>query len=141
MNVAHPAPASRSIPGDPETAPTVRDFVRVAKALADEGRVRALLALAGGELCLCQLVDLLGLAPSTVSRHVKELCAAGLVTRRKQGKWHYFRLAGGDARQPAAGGLAWLAASVGGGREAAEILAAQCCVRDKDLAELTACYA
>jgi len=120
--------------------PSVNDFVQVAKALADEGRTRALLALAGSELCLCQLVDLLELAPSTVSKHVNQLYAAGLVTRRKQGKWHFFRLAGDEAVEPAAGALAWLSASVGGGREAAAMRAAQCCVRDKDLAELTACY-
>lgn len=122
------------------TPPTVDHFVRVAKALADEARVKTLLALAGSELCLCQIVDLLGLAPSTVSKHVNQLYAAGLVERRKQGKWHYFRLAGGAASEPAAGALAWLDSSVGGGHEAAALQAAQCCVRGKDLAELTACY-
>lgn len=122
------------------TTPTVNDFLQVAKALADEARVRTLLAVAGDELCLCQLVDLLGLAPSTVSKHVNQLYAAGLVERRKQGKWHYFRLAGDAASEPAAGALAWLRASLGGGGEAAAIRAAQCCVRDKDLSELTACY-
>lgn len=126
------------------TPPTVDHFVRVAKALADEARVKTLLALAGSELCLCQIVDLLGLAPSTVSKHVNQLYAAGLVERRKQGKWHYFRLAGGaasePAAEPAAGALTWLRSSVGGGREAAALQAAQCCVRGKDLAELTACY-
>ena len=122
-------------------SPTLQDFVRVAKSLADEARVRTLLALAGGELCLCQIVDLVELAPSTVSKHVNQLYAVGLVERRKQGRWHYFRLAGGGAAEPAAGALGWLREALGGSGEAAEIHAAQCCVRDKDLAELTTCYA
>ena len=63
------------------------------KALADKHRVRALLALEGQELCLCNLQDLLGLAPSSVSRHMSILQEAGFVTSRKKGKWTYFSLA------------------------------------------------
>ncbi len=73
------------------------DLVNVARALADESRVRALLALRGGELCLCQIIELLGLAPSTVSKHMDVLFRAGLVERRKEGRWHYFQLAGRPA--------------------------------------------
>jgi DNA-binding transcriptional ArsR family regulator len=40
----------------------MREFMAVAKALADENRVRMLLALRGGELCVCQITELLGLA-------------------------------------------------------------------------------
>jgi len=80
----------------------------ISKALADENRVRALLALAPGELCLCQLIVLLGLAPSTVSKHMNILAEAGLVTRRKEGKWHYFSLAGDGAPAPVRQALAWV---------------------------------
>jgi DNA-binding transcriptional ArsR family regulator len=72
-------------------------FLTLSKALNDETRVRILTALGRGELCLCQIVELLGLAPSTLSKHVHLLSAAGLVRRRKQGRWHYFRLAGKEA--------------------------------------------
>jgi ArsR family transcriptional regulator len=67
------------------------------KALSDRTRVRALLALRDGELCLCQLVGLLVLAPSTLSKHMNILAEAGLVEREKRGRWQYFRLPGTDA--------------------------------------------
>lgn len=71
----------------------MRDFLAVTKALSDESRVRALMALSGGELCVCQLIELLGLAPSTVSKHLAVLHQAGLVETRKDGRWIYYRLA------------------------------------------------
>ena len=72
-------------------------FLRITKALSDETRVRGLLALEDGELCLCQLIDFLELAPSTVSKHMTLLHEAGLVERRKEGRWHFYRLAGPKA--------------------------------------------
>ena len=45
----------------------MREFMNITKALEDENRVRALLALRKGELCVCQLTELFGLAASTVS--------------------------------------------------------------------------
>ena len=62
------------------------------KALCDEGRLRAYLALAQGELCVCQITALLKLAPSTVSKHMAVLKQAGLVDGRKAGRWNYYRL-------------------------------------------------
>ena len=70
----------------------MRQFVGIVKALADESRVRALMALAGGELCVCQIIELLGLAPSTVSKHMAVLHQARLVETRKDGRWIYYRL-------------------------------------------------
>jgi DNA-binding transcriptional ArsR family regulator len=70
----------------------MRPFIDIAGALADEHRARALLALRKGELCLCQITELLGLAPSTVSKHLSVLKGAGLVEARKQGRWMYFRI-------------------------------------------------
>ena len=72
-------------------------FLNISKALSDRTRVRALMALKNGELCLCQLVCLLLLAPSTLSKHMNLLTEAGLVERRKEGRWHYFCLAGPEA--------------------------------------------
>ena len=69
-------------------------FRAVQKALADSSRVRALALLVHGELCLCELIQVLGLAPSTVSRHMSELHRAGLIARRKEGRWQFYRLAG-----------------------------------------------
>lgn len=70
----------------------MKEFLAITKALADENRVRGLLALAGGELCVCQIIELLELAPSTVSKHMAILQDAGLVESRKQGRWIYYRL-------------------------------------------------
>ena len=70
----------------------MRDLLAVMKALADENRLRIVAALHGRELCLCQIVELLGLATSTVSRHTTILQQARLVRSRKEGRWTYFRL-------------------------------------------------
>ena len=70
----------------------MQDLMDVLKALADENRLRALRALRGGELCVCQLIALLDLAPSTVSKHLSILRAARLVESRKDGRWLYYRL-------------------------------------------------
>jgi DNA-binding transcriptional ArsR family regulator len=64
----------------------------VIKALADESRARILLCLSGGELCVCQIVELLELAPSTVSKHMSILKQAYLVDSRKEGRWMFYQL-------------------------------------------------
>jgi DNA-binding transcriptional ArsR family regulator len=75
----------------------MRDLMAVLKALADENRVRALMALRPRELCVCQIIELLGLAPSTVSKHMAILKQARLVDSRKQGRWIFYRLAKREA--------------------------------------------
>ena len=75
----------------------MRNLMTVIKALADENRVRILWAVQGRELCLCQLVELLGLAQSTVSKHVSILNQARLVDGRKDGRWMFYRAADGDS--------------------------------------------
>lgn len=70
----------------------MRDVMAVLKALADENRVRVLMALRPEELCVCQIVELLGLAPSTVSKHMAILKQARLVDSRKEGRWMFYRL-------------------------------------------------
>ena len=69
------------------------------KALADPARLRLLSILAahdGGEACVCDLTEPLGLSQPTVSHHLKVLTEAGFVTREKRGVWAYYTL------QPAA---------------------------------------
>ncbi|HMB69115.1 MAG TPA: metalloregulator ArsR/SmtB family transcription factor [bacterium] len=83
-------------------------IVDIARALGDPGRVRVLLALRGRELCVCQLVLLLDLATSTVSRHLAVLRRAGLVEARKDGRWVHYRRAGRDAPGPVRSALRWL---------------------------------
>ena len=73
--------------------PTPSEAARLFAALSDPTRLRLLLALRGGELCACQLIGLVGLAPSTVSKHLALLRGAGLVAARKDGRWVHYRLA------------------------------------------------
>lgn len=77
----------------------MRQITRLAKALGDPQRLRALMALRSGEMCVCALIALLRLAPSTVSKHMQLLEQAGLITARKNGRWVHYRLAG-RAAQP-----------------------------------------
>ena len=67
-------------------------ILNIAKALSDGNRLRALMLLRNGELCVCRLIDLLGLAPSTVSKHMAILKRASLVECRRERKWTYYRL-------------------------------------------------
>ena len=59
------------------------EFLNITKALAEENRVRILMALEVEELCVCQITELLELAPSTVSKHMSVLRQARLVEGRK----------------------------------------------------------
>lgn len=86
----------------------MRSTIRVTKALADPQRVRILLLLENGELCVCRIIAVLGLAPSTISKHLSLLSAAGLVETRKEGRWAYYRLPGEDATDPVRPLLDWL---------------------------------
>lgn len=64
------------------------------KALGDPARVRLvnLLATAREPVCMCELIEPLGLAQPTVSHHAKKLLEAGLVEREQRGRWAYYSL-------------------------------------------------
>ena len=85
----------------------MREFITITKALADKTRARALMLLRQGELCLCQLIEMLGLAPSTVSKHMAVLGQAGLVAVRKKGRWCYYRPAGRETSKAAREAIRW----------------------------------
>ena len=85
----------------------MRRIVRTTKALADENRIRIIGALKGRELCVCQLIELLSLAPSTVSKHLSILRHARLIDSRKQERWIYYRLADRGARNAIVEALEW----------------------------------
>jgi DNA-binding transcriptional ArsR family regulator len=88
-------------------------FMNITKALADESRVRILMALhRQGEMCVCQLIDMLQLAPSTVSKHLFILRNARLVCSRKEGRWMHYRLNDDGAYPEVAGVLAWMTRSL-----------------------------
>ena len=87
--------------------------MNITKALADENRVRILAALKGREMCVCQIIDLLQLAPSTVSKHLSILRQARLLEARKKGRWMYYRLNEHNPPAAVAEALGWVIASVG----------------------------
>ena len=88
-------------------------FMTITKALADENRVRILMALNGrNELCVCQLIDMLQLAPSTVSKHLFILRNARLILGRKDGRWMYYRLNTEDGPQVVREAIDWVVRSV-----------------------------
>jgi ArsR family transcriptional regulator, arsenate/arsenite/antimonite-responsive transcriptional repressor len=70
----------------------MREFMAITKALSDPSRVRILLALRRQELCVCQITELFGFAPSTMSKHLSILHQAGLIQSRKTERWVYYRL-------------------------------------------------
>ena len=85
--------------------------------MADRNRVRVMMFLAGGELCACQIIEMLRLAPSTVSRHMAVLQQGRLVESRKEGRWIYYRLPGRDAPPPVRQAIRWLGKSLKNDRQ------------------------
>jgi ArsR family transcriptional regulator len=66
---------------------------RMFRAFADETRLRILHLLSKGELCVCDLMSVLGAPQSKVSRHLGYLKRAGLVLDRREGQWRHYSLA------------------------------------------------
>jgi ArsR family transcriptional regulator, arsenate/arsenite/antimonite-responsive transcriptional repressor len=80
---------------EPLTAGQAADLARLLKALAEPTRLRLVSMLAareGGEACVCDLTEPLGLTQPTISHHLKILVDAGILTRDKRGVWAYYAL-------------------------------------------------
>ena len=73
--------------------PALRDLDTVFKGFADPTRIRILSLLAAGELCVCDLVDILELPQPTVSRHLAYLRKASLVSVTRDSSFAHYRLA------------------------------------------------
>lgn len=84
------APISASVL-DQETAETLTSLLKV---LADPARLQiiSMLASAGGEVCVCDLTEPLGLSQPTVSHHMKQLREGGFVSSERRGKWIFYSL-------------------------------------------------
>ena len=98
----------------------MKEFLNNTKALSDESRLRMLLALQDGELCVCQITELLGLAMSTVSKHLSILYQAGLLNARKEGRWMFYSLPGKGAPTAAREAVGWVRRSLAGSERMAE---------------------
>jgi len=82
----------------------MREFIKVMKALSDPNRVKMVKLLQRRVMCVCEMQEALGLAQSTVSKHLKILEEAGLIYYFKEGPWVNYRLDDG-ARSPYAANL------------------------------------
>jgi ArsR family transcriptional regulator len=77
--------------GEADAAELARAFA----ALGDPARLRILSLLAsaaGGEVCVCDLVDPIGRSQPTVSHHLRVLSEAGLIEGDKRGRWVWYRV-------------------------------------------------
>ncbi len=70
----------------------MRQLEAALKAAGDPTRTRILKLVGGRELCVCQIQAVLGLAPSTVSKHLALLKSAGFVEDRRDGRWIRYAL-------------------------------------------------
>lgn len=83
---------------EPMSADAAGRLAHQLKAIADPTRLRLLSMIAaheGGEACVCDLTEPVGLSQPTVSHHLKVLVDAGLVSRDKRGVWAYYALVPG----------------------------------------------
>jgi ArsR family transcriptional regulator, arsenate/arsenite/antimonite-responsive transcriptional repressor len=83
---------------EPISAAQAAELARLLKALADPTRLRLVsmvAAHAGGEACVCDLTEPLGLTQPTVSHHLKVLVDAGIFRRDKRGVWAFYALVPG----------------------------------------------
>lgn len=97
-------------------------FVRVMKALSDPNRVRIVKMLQRRMMCVCELQAALGVAQPTVSKHLKILEEAGLVSRRKDGLWVNYTVSDGSTSPYAASMLGNLRHWLAEDRELADLL-------------------
>jgi ArsR family transcriptional regulator len=80
---------------EPITASQAATLARTLKAVADPTRLRLVSMVAaheGGEACVCDLTEPLGLTQPTISHHLKILVDAGIFSREKRGVWAYYAL-------------------------------------------------
>ena len=73
----------------------MRTIEKLFKALADRNRLRILKMLEARPLCVCEITYLMGIAQSSVSRHLAILRDAGLVDDKKNGQWTSYSLSAG----------------------------------------------
>lgn len=91
----------------------MNEVLSVTKALSDGNRLRTVIALREmTELCVCQITEMLGLAPATISRHISVLQNAGLVENRKNSRWVFYRLSKVAKQEPLVTVMDWLAESM-----------------------------
>lgn len=71
---------------------SIENMSALLKIVGDKTRLTILGYLKEKELCVCDLVDLLGMSQPGISQHLKKLRVAGIIHERREGTWAYFRL-------------------------------------------------
>lgn len=74
----------------------MQELLSVFGALSDATRLRILKLLERGELCVCNIVKVLGMSQPKVSFHLNVLKSAGLIKDKKQGRWIHYSLDDSD---------------------------------------------
>ncbi len=77
----------------PDTKAGIDELDALFKGFADPTRLRVLNLLVAGELCVCDIVEILALPQPAVSRHLAYLRRAGLVEATREWKFAHYRLA------------------------------------------------
>jgi ArsR family transcriptional regulator, arsenate/arsenite/antimonite-responsive transcriptional repressor len=70
----------------------MKSLVPFFRALADETRLRIVMLLLHGELCVCDLMAILDAPQSKLSRHLAYLKHSGIVSCRREGAWMHYSL-------------------------------------------------
>lgn len=77
----------------------MKEFIKVMKALSDPNRVKIIKILQKRVMCVCEIQAAIGIAQPTISKHLKVLEEAGLVSHSKDGLWVNYSITDG-ARSP-----------------------------------------
>ena len=111
----------------------MKKFIKVMKALSDPNRVKMVKLLQHKVMCVCEIQAALGLAQSTVSKHLKILEEAGLITFFKDGLWVNYSLSDGTDSPYAANLLGSLRHWLGDDAELAAIVEKLPTIRREDI--------
>ena len=76
---------------------SMKEFIKVMKALSDPNRVKIVKMLQHRTMCVCEMREALQIAQPSVSKHLKILEEAGLVSNKKDGQWVDYYLANGNS--------------------------------------------
>ena len=109
----------------------MNDIIKVFKALADPARLRIMLLLRHRELCVCEIMSVLGMEQSRVSHHMRILREAGIAEDVREGRWIIYRVpetSRGLVEGLFAGAL-WERIE-GSGEAAADVLKLEACIRE-----------
>lgn len=111
----------------------MRDFLKVMKALSDPNRVKIIKMLQHKTMCVCEMQAALRIAQPSVSKHLRILEEAGLVTSYKDGMWVNYELADGSSSAYAASLLGNLRHWLEDDSRVAEILKEVASIRREDI--------